>query len=94
MNRIFEKIERLPSDKKRIFSLIIAFILTALVVTIWLLIDKYFIKDDGVRDLKAEQGLSDLKNSFQDVFKSAGAIPEILSSSTLEKLNATSSGQQ
>jgi predicted permease len=95
MGRLFEKIINMSSDRKRTFSLIIAFVLTVLVISIWFLIDNFFIKKENNKDIKTEQGINQLTSSFQDIFQSVNNIPNIIdTASTSLKLLSSSTEQQ
>jgi uncharacterized membrane protein required for colicin V production len=93
MKRLFEKLKRMPSDKKRIYSLIIAFVLTVLVVAVWLFIDSHLNKKDDIKDIKQEESTKKLKESFQNIFKPLEDLPNIISSTSKTLISATSTNQ-
>ena len=87
-------INNMSSDNKRVFSLVVAFILTILIISIWLLIDNYFIKEENIKDIKTEQDVNQLASSFQDIFQSVNNIPNIIdTASTSLKLLSSSTEQ-
>jgi hypothetical protein len=66
--KIIERINKLPSEKKKIFSLIVALSLTILFIILWITVDFYF-KKDNIEDTTASDNFSEVKESFKDIFK-------------------------
>ena len=86
--------KNMPSDKKRIFSLVAALVLTVLIITIWLSLDNYFLKKDEVKDIKSEDGINQLVDSIKSIFTSSKIGTSTADILNMNVLNATSTKQQ
>lgn len=84
----------MSDDRKRVVSLVGALILTILVVSIWFLIDNYFIKKENIKDIKTEQNINQLTSSFQNIFKSTENISKIIETASTSLNNLASSTEQ
>ena len=85
--KIIERISKWPSEKKKIFSLIVAVFLTILVIILWFTVDFYF-KKDNIEDTTASDNLSEVKESFKDIFKDLNTN---ISTTSENNINASTS---
>ncbi len=72
-----------PSEKKNIFSLIIAIFLTILIIILWLTVDFYF-KKDNIEDTIASDNLSEVKELFLNIFEDLNTGISTTSTSTIQ----------
>lgn len=91
---IKDYLKNMSDDRKRVVSLVGALILTILVVSIWFLIDNYFIKKENIKDIKTEQNINQLTSSFQNIFKSTENISKIIETASTSLNNLASSTEQ
>ena len=85
--KIIERISKWPSEKKKIFSLIVAVFLTILVIILWFTVDFYF-KKDNIEDTTASDNFSEVKESFKDIFKDLNTN---ISTTSENNINASTS---
>ena len=79
--KIIERISKWPSEKKKIFSLIIAVFLTILIIILWFTVDFYF-KKDNIEDTVSSDNFSEVKESFKEIFEDFNASISTTSTST------------
>jgi|LakMenEpi03Aug12_release.lakeMendotaPanAssembly.Ray.scaffolds.fasta_scaffold1044939_2 hypothetical protein len=85
--KIIERISKWPSEKKKIFSLIVAVFLTILVIILWFTVDFYF-KKDNIEDTTSSDNFSEVKESFKDIFKDLNTN---ISTTSENNINASTS---
>ncbi len=85
--KIIDRISKWPSEKKKIFSLIVAVFLTILVIILWFTVDFYF-KKDNIEDTTASDNFSEVKESFKDIFKDLNTN---ISTTSENNINASTS---
>ncbi|MEI8123860.1 MAG: hypothetical protein WCG60_01680 [bacterium] len=85
--KIIDRISKWPSENKKIFSLIVAVFLTILIIILWFTVDFYF-KKDNIEDTTSSDNLSEVKESFKDIFKDLNTN---ISTTSENNINASTS---
>ena len=85
--KIIDRISKWPSEKKKIFSLIVAVFLTILIIILWFTVDFYF-KKDNIEDTVSSDNFSEVKESFLNIFEDLNTN---ISTTSENNINASTS---